>query len=224
VGDGPSGGAVSSAPLFDRTEGDGRLFAPTFARNGWPIREALLPQIAGLAGNIVEIGCGSGEHAAALAAACPDRLVLPTDIDDGHRCSAAAHARFQALPNVQTAISIDASEDWADAVAHLGPLALVLAINVVHIAPWRVAEGLMAGAGKALGQGGLLALYGPFIEPDRPLVESNRAFDASLRARNPAWGIRALTDLNRLAMASGLAGPTVAPLPANNLLVAWRRA
>lgn len=223
MGDGPSGGAVSSAPLFDRTEGDGRLFAPTFARNGGPIREALLPQIAGLAGNVVEIGCGSGEHAAALAAACPERLVLPTDIDDAHRCSAAAHARVQALPNVQTPISIEASADWADAVAHLGPLALVLAINVVHIAPWRVAEGLVGGAGKVLGQGGLLALYGPFIEPDRPLVASNRAFDASLRARNPAWGIRALADLDRLAEAAGLGSLGLARLPANNLLVTWRR-
>lgn len=218
------GGATSSAPLFDRAEGDGRLFAPTFARNGVPIREALLPQLAGLAGNIVEIGCGSGEHAAAIAAACPERMVLPTDIDAAHRRSAAAHAQAQALQNVLTPIGLDASENWADAVVHLTPLALVLAINVVHIAAWDIAKGLFAGAGKTLAPGGRLALYGPFIEPDRPLAESNQAFDASLRARNPDWGIRALNDLDTLAAASGLTGPAVARLPANNLLVTWRRA
>ena len=223
MGEAAGSGPGASGLLFDRSAADGRLHAPTFERNGIPIRDALLPQLEGVPGHIVEIGCGSGQHAAVIAVACPDRLYLPTDIEADHRRSAEAHARAHGLSNVQTPIALDASADWTGEVTRLGPLALVLAINVVHISPWGVAEGLIDGAGRVLGDGGILALYGPFIEPDRPLVESNKAFNASLRARNPAWGIRALTDLDRLAETAGLGGLGLSRLPANTLLVTWRR-
>jgi SAM-dependent methyltransferase len=218
----PEGGGAGQAPRFERAEPDGRLYAPTFARNGQPIRDALLPQLD-VEGAILEIGCGSGEHAAAIAAACPGRRVLATDIDEAHRRSAAAHAQAAGLGNAAPPRSLDAAADWAAGVADLSPLALVLAINIVHIADWSVSEGLFAGAGRVLAPGGLLALYGPFVEPDRPLADSNVAFDAGLRARNPAWGIRALDDLERLAGAAGLVSRRVDRLPANNLLVTWRR-
>ena len=94
---------------------------------------------------------------------------------------------------------------------------------MIHIAPWEATEGLMAGAGRVLGAGGVLFLYGPFREADRPFAASNAAFDASLRARNPAWGVR---DRDAVAAEAGRHGLTMVrrvTMPANNLSVIFRR-
>ncbi|MHC8508228.1 MAG: DUF938 domain-containing protein [Rhodospirillales bacterium] len=94
---------------------------------------------------------------------------------------------------------------------------------MIHIAPWAAAEGLMRGAGRILAAGGLLFLYGPFREGGRHTAPSNAAFDESLRAQNPAWGVRDLDEVTALAAASGLALEERIPMPANNLTVIFRR-
>jgi SAM-dependent methyltransferase len=210
-------------PGIARAEPDGRLFAPSFDRNHAPIAEALAPWLA-VPGPVLEIGCGTGQHTAVLAAAHPDCRFLPTDIFPEHRASAVAWARAGGLGNVLEPRHLDAALDWAPAVADVAPFAMVLAINVVHIAPWAVTEGLIRGAAAVLAPGGTLALYGPYIEADRPLAESNAAFDASLRARDPAWGLRRVTDLAALAAAAGFGPATVIPRPANNIVLGFRRA
>ena len=212
----------SPAPTISHVAADGRLHAPTFDRNRDAIATALAPLLATVTGAVLEIGCGSGQHAAALAAGFPDRQIVPTDPMPEHRASADAWARAEGLHNMGRARDLDAATDWAPTVADLRPLALVLAINVIHIAPWPVAEGIVRGAARALAPGGHLAFYGPFIEPGKPLADSNVAFDASLRERHPEWGIRSLTAIAGLATLAGLVGPGVAALPANNI-VAWFR-
>jgi hypothetical protein len=95
---------------------------------------------------------------------------------------------------------------------------------VLHIAPWRVAQNLIAGAGRLLRDGGQLFVYGPFMRDGQHTAPSNAAFDASLRAENPDWGVRDLADLNALAQEAGLTAAEIAPMPANNLVLVFARA
>lgn len=214
---------ASPAPAITHADSDGRLHSPHFERNNVPIRARLAVLLRGVPGPILEIGCGTGQHAARLAAEHADRLVLPTDIFPEHRASAAAWARHGGLGNVAAPRALDAAADWAGSVADLAPFALVLAVNVIHIAPWPVADGIVAGAARVLAPGGALAFYGPFIEPGRPLGEGNLAFDASLRGRDPAWGIRSVDAVAALAAAAGLGEPETAPMPADNIVLSFRR-
>ena len=100
----------------------------------------------------------------------------------------------------------------------------MLCINVLHIAPWRVAQNLIAGAGRLLRADGRLFIYGPFMRDGQHTAPSNADFDASLRAENPAWGVRDLADLNALAQEAGLTPAEIVPMPANNLVLAFARA
>jgi SAM-dependent methyltransferase len=206
---------VTAQPTGD----DRRRSSPAFSRNIRPIVEALTPLLAGLSGRALEIGCGPGEHAAALARAFPALRWSPTDPDPAAVASAVAWRTEAGLPNLDAPAQLDAAEPW-EALAP-GPFALVLAVNVVHIAPWTVAEGLVRGAGLTLAPGGRLALYGPFFEAGRTPERSNMAFDRTLRAQDLAWGVRRLEAVSALAARAGLEGPEVARLPANNLFVSW---
>ncbi|PZW48773.1 uncharacterized protein DUF938 [Humitalea rosea] len=194
---------------------DPRRFAPSAARNRNPILEALRPHLP-QAGLLLEIASGSGEHAVHLARAMPGLVVQPSDPEPGARASIDAWAAGSGLPNLRPALALDAaSPPWpivrADAV---------LCINMIHIAPWPAAEGLVRGAAAL---GAPLFLYGPYRREGRHTGPGNVAFDADLRARNPAWGIRALEDVAALAAAAGYAPPEVTQMPADNLLLAFRR-
>lgn len=193
---------------------DARQHAPAAARNRDPILAVLRP-LAPSGTRVLEVASGSGEHAAHFAAALPQARFQPSDPDPARRTSIDAWC--EAVPNVAPAIALDAATGpWP-----AGPFELVLCINMVHIAPWAAAEGLFAGAGRVLAPGGVLMLYGPFRRAGVPTAPSNEAFDASLRAQNPAWGLRDLAALDVLARAVGLAGPVVTEMPANNCCVAW---
>src|SRR3546814_16489032 len=94
---------------------------------------------------------------------------------------------------------------------------------MVHISPWEATLGLLAGAARLLASGAPLILYGPYIEPDVPTAASNLAFDAILRARDPAWGLR---DTEAVQAAAHDAGLTVAErrqMPAHHLMLPFRR-
>lgn len=207
------------------SSGDGRLFSPSFERNFEPIRDALAPHLKEVRGTVLEIGCGTGQHVANLAHAYPALTWLPSDIDDGHRHSAAAWIAHTNARNVVQPVHVDATADWAadDLLLRHLPLAGVLSCNVIHIAPWAVAEGIVAGAGKALAPGCSLIFYGPFKEDGRHTGEGNAAFDAALRADNADWGVRDVGDIARIAKAAGLDGPRITPMPSNNRLVVFQK-
>ncbi len=191
---------------------DARLYAPSAARNRDPILHALRPHLP-QAGVVLEIASGTGEHVAHFAAALPGLIWQPTDPDP--QCRASIDAWTAGLANVRRALKLDATTpDCPDADA-------VLCINMIHIAPWSATLGLLAGAARVLGAGGLLALYGPFRRTGRAMEPGNAAFDADLRARDPAWGLRVLEDV--AAEAAGFDAPTVLPMPADNCLVLFRR-
>jgi hypothetical protein len=94
---------------------------------------------------------------------------------------------------------------------------------MLHIAPWAACAGLMQGAARHLSPAGLLLTYGPYFEDDMPTAASNQAFDADLRARNPAWGIRWLHAVQAEAAAAGLHWVQRLAMPANNQLLVFRR-
>lgn len=193
---------------------DPRITAPSAARNRDPILAALaqhLPQT----GLVLEVASGTGEHVAHFAAALPHLIWQPTDPVPERRASIDAYAA--GLPNIRPAIAVDATSDpWPVTQADA-----VLCINMIHIAPWTAAIGLVAGAARILPPGGLLALYGPFRRRGQPMEPGNAAFDADLRDRDPAWGLREVEAVAELA--TGFGPPTLIPMPADNLLLLLRR-
>ena len=209
---------TSSRPAYDDPSAD-RLVAPSASRNAKPIAEALAELLVGGDGEALEIGSGTGQHAVACARALPHLTWRPTDPDERHLASIVAWRAKAALRNLVAPERLDASADWGAAAR---PLRAVFSANVIHIAPWTLAEGIFRGAGKALAPGGLLLLYGPFFEHGEA-SEGNRAFDVSLRERDPEWGVRDVADLAGLAAANGLGAPRRTPMPANNLILSFAR-
>lgn len=198
---------------------DGRQSAPSAERNLQPIAEALAPILEDASGLVLEIGSGTGQHAAGLAAAFPHLEWQPSEDKGASLVSIRAWVARSGLNNLRTPIQIDAAAPWPD----LGPLAAVLSINVIHIAPWEVARGIVQGASRALDPGGNLVFYGPFKEGGRHTGEGNMRFDQALRAQDPAWGVRDLDDLSALADEAGFGPAQVTQMPANNRLVCYRR-
>lgn len=194
------------------------LTAPAVARNRDAIL-AILRCVLPARGTVLEIGSGSGEHAVHFAAALPGLTWLPSDPEPEARRSVVAHTSRAGLINILPPLALDAREvPWP-----VGPIDEIVCINMIHIAPWSATEGLMAGAGHALSAGGLLFLYGPFRENGRHSAESNAAFDESLRARDPAWGVRDCEAVTAEAARHGLGGAECVAMPANNLSLTFRR-
>lgn len=195
-------------------ESDDALFAPAAARNGGAILDVLrhaLPHH----GCVLELASGSGEHAVRFAAGLPDLRWQPSDPDSRALRSIAAHARTAGLPNLLPPIELDVrTQPWPPMQADA-----MVCINMIHIAPWSATEGLMAGAGRLLGQGGPLVLYGPFRIDGAHTAASNAAFDEDLRRRDPDWGVRDLAAVLAVAARHGLRLRDRIAMPANNFCV-----
>ena len=204
---------------------DGRLDAAAFHRNHAAIAPVLDAFLQGRSGDVLEIGSGTGQHAVAFAAKWPAIIWWPTDLLDSHLRSIAAWRAHTKLDNVKPPVRLDASAgDWK--LPALGLPSLFLAMfcaNVIHIAPWAVAEGLFAGAGRHLTADGRLFLYGPFRRDGRHNAPSNAAFDESLRRENPRWGVRDTAELGALAAANKLRLAEISEMPSNNAILTFAR-
>ncbi len=197
---------------------DARLTSASVERN----REPILGVLRGLLhshATVLEIASGSGGHAVHFAAALPLAVFQPSDPDAAARASIDAWTAHSGLPNIRPALALDAmAGPWPDLQADA-----VVCINMIHIAPWAAALGLLRGAARVLAPGGALLLYGPYRRAGQHTADSNAAFDASLRARNPAWGIRDLEAVASAASAAGFGPPEIHAMPANNLSLVLRR-
>jgi hypothetical protein len=198
------------------------LIAPAVARNREPIL-AVLRRVLPERGLVLEIASGSGEHVVYFAAALPRLTWQPSDPDPEARASIAAYRDAMALPNVLPPLALDAAAARWPMPQIDAQIDTILSINMIHIAPWAAAEGLMAGAERLLPAGGVLFLYGPFREHGQHTAPSNAAFDESLRARNREWGVRDLDEVAALASRHGLALDERVAMPANNLSIVFRR-
>ena len=208
-------------------EADGRLDAAAFHRNHRPIRAVLQPFLAGKSGDVVEAGSGTGQHVVDFASHLPEITWWPSDLNEQHLKSILAWRAHAGLANIRSPLRIDLSDpEWCPEMHNgSGPanLLAVFCANVIHIAPWRVAEGLFAGAGRYLQTGGRLFLYGPFKRGGKHTAPSNAAFDKSLRDQNAAWGVRDIDDVQKLAASAGLKLVESVEMPANNLTLVFER-
>jgi SAM-dependent methyltransferase len=196
----------------------GKLQSAAAERNRGPIL-AELRRLLPAHGVALEIASGTGQHAAHFAAALPGWQWQPSDLDPVARASIDAWR--DGVANVRPALELDVMEPaWPGVPASLDA---IFCANLLHIAPWSTCAALMQGAARHLAQGGLLLLYGPYMVDGEPTAPSNLAFDADLRARNPAWGLRRLAEVMEQAEAAGFALRERVAMPANNLLLVLAR-
>jgi hypothetical protein len=196
-----------------------RRSAPAALRNREPIADVLKEWLPA-SGLVLEIASGSGEHGVYFAARFPALEWQPSDVHPDALSSIAAWRDESGLPNLKAPLALDAaSSDWpidrADAV---------LSINMVHISPWESALGLLDGAARLLGPGAPLILYGPWLKDDVSTAPSNLAFDADLKRRDPRWGLRRVEDFAAAAAAREFRLETTRAMPANNMMLLFRRA
>ncbi len=197
---------------------DDRLRGPAFERNHAPIWAVLAPFLQDRSGDVLEVGSGAGQHVVTYAGRSPAVTWWPSDIRPRHLASIAAWRAHAGLANVRPPLRIDLLDAaWDAALPMPGPLLAILSINVLHISPWGVTENLLAGAGRRLAPDGRLFVYGPFRRDGVHTAPSNAAFDASLRAQDPAWGVRDTRDIAAVAECCGLRIAEMVPMPANNL-------
>src|SRR6185503_19434683 len=193
-----------------------------FHRNCEPIWQVISPFLAAKTGTVLELGSGTGQHTVTYAARTPKLTWHPSELQDSHLASIEAWRAHEQLANVAPAQRID----LADPAWNWTPgrnLTAILCINVLHISPWAVSANLIAGAARHLARGGRLFVYGPFLRDGTHTAPSNAEFDASLRARNAAWGVRDTRDLAALAEANALALADIVPMPANNFVLVFTR-
>lgn len=197
---------------------DDRRSAAHVARNAEPIAAVLRDVLPGH-GLVLEVASGTGEHAVHFARAFPKLLWQPSDPEPAALRSIEAWRAEAGLFNLLPAVSLDArAAEWPVSNADA-----IVAINMVHISPWSATTGLMRGAGRLLAPGAPLYLYGPYRRAGTETAPSNEAFDESLKARDPEWGLRDLEAVAEAAAAHGFALERVVAMPANNLSVILRK-
>jgi SAM-dependent methyltransferase len=202
------------------TPADPRLHSAAAERNRGPILD-VLRRVLPARGAALEIACGTGQHAAHFAAGLPGWDWQPTDPDAAALASTSAWAADAAVLGLRAPVRLDVT-------AHVWPVKrvfdAVFCANLLHISPWPTTAALMQGAARHLLPGGVLVVYGPFLVDGVVTAAGNLAFDADLRARNPAWGLRELHAVAAQAAQAGLALVEQVAMPANNLTLVFRRA
>ncbi len=205
---------------FYEAPADGRCrSAPAALRNREPIARVLGEWLPA-SGLVLEIASGTGEHALYFAERFPELEWQPSEIHADALASVEAWRAHGALPNLREPVVLDASgPEWP-----LGHADAILSINMVHISPWSSALGLLDGAARLLPSGAPLILYGPWMSDAVPTAPSNQDFDADLRRRDPAWGLRRVEDFVDEAERSGFELVDQRAMPANNRMLLLRRA
>lgn len=211
-----SPGDATQSPSDWEAESDARRHAPATSRNREAIA-AILAKLLPASGRVLEIASGTGEHVAYFAERFPALTWQPSDPDPSALASIASWT--QGFANIATPIAVDATEiGWP-----VDQIDALLCINMVHIAPWDATLGLMTGAASVLADGAALILYGPYFRAETDTAPSNLAFDASLRSRDARWGLRSMEDVRAAAAVRGLHYDQVIEMPANNLMLIFRK-
>jgi hypothetical protein len=195
-----------------------RRHSPAAERNRVPIL-AELQRLLPPSGVLLEIAGGTGQHAAFCSAGLPDWRWLPSELDAA--ALASIRGWCEGLDRVLPPIQLDVlAEHWPGVPPGVDA---IFCANLIHIAPWACCAGLMQGAARHLSPQGLLLTYGPYLEDEVATAPGNRDFDAELRARDPAWGLRRREEVQSAAAQAGLWLRERVTMPASNLLLAWGR-
>ena len=198
--------------------------SPAAVRNKQPILE-ILRRVLPARGTALEIASGTGQHVAWFAAALPQWTWQPTDADASMLPGIAERIAQDGLVNVRPPVHLDVTAPrWpAQGPEFTQPFDAIYCANMLHIAPWACCAGLMQGAARHLAPHGVLVTYGPYLEDDVATAPGNVAFDASLKERDPAWGLRRREDVEAEAARAGLVLRERHAMPANNLLLVFAR-
>ncbi|MDA9008914.1 class I SAM-dependent methyltransferase [Alphaproteobacteria bacterium] len=209
---------MSSTSYIDQWQASGdRKEAPAVARNKEPISDALTHRLKPH-GMALEIASGTGEHVCHFASLFREWSWQPSEPMDGLRKSVSAWVDHCGLKNVEQPLDLNLlDQNWDTDLKQ--EFDLIFNANMVHISPWEVSENLFSGAGRVLVPGGQLCLYGPFFENEINAADSNLRFDASLKSREPSWGIRSREKLEELAVNAGLELKDRIEMPSNNLML-----
>ena len=208
---------------FENSADDDRRHTPAAERNRAPILE-VWRQVMPVAGTILEVAAGSGQHGAWFAAEFPEHLWAPSDIDPAALAGIDAWGREVPCENVLPARRLDTTAiDWP---VHdiADDLVAIFNANMIHISPWPAGLGLLSAAGRLLPDHGILFLYGPFLRDGQPVSDNDRQFDQSLRSRDPSWGLRDLGQVVESAASNGLELSRQLDMPAGNLSLIFRPA
>ena len=198
--------------------GAARRYAPAAERNRAPIL-AVLRRLVPEDARVLEVASGTGQHAAFFAARLPRTQWQPSEADPAALASIAAWAESEGASNLREPLLLDAAAGrWP-----VDEVDVVYCANLIHITPWVCCLGLLQGAGRHLARGGRLILYGPFRVDGRHTSASNAAFDRSLRAQDPRFGVRDLREVETEAAQCGLFPVESVEMPANNLVVVFER-
>lgn len=193
-------------------------YAASSDENKEPILSVLREVLAG-SRRVLEIGSGTGQHAVYFGLHLAHVVWLPSDLPE-HLPGIRLWWEEAALPNVAAPLALDVNEpDWP-----VAEVDAVFSANTAHIMDWTSVGAMFTGVGRVLREGGVFALYGPFHYGGQPTSASNARFDASLRARNPAMGVRNFEDLDALARAAGMRLQRDYPMPVNNRTLVWEKA
>lgn len=203
-------------PFVFEPSAEAKRTAPATERN----RDAITHVLKGCLpaqGTVVEIASGTGEHIVHFAAQFPHLMWQPSDSDPLALASIAAWRAESGGDNLLAPVEVDAAADWK-----VPDISAILCINMVHISPWEATKGLMRNAGRLLPKGGVLYVYGPFRQQNRPTAPSNEEFDRNLKSRNSQWGLRLVEDVAQEASLRALHLDQIIEMPANNLSLLFR--
>lgn len=203
-----------------------RLDSPSYHENITPILEVLSAYFPSCSGDVLEIGSGTGQHIIDFAKKFPHITWWPSDIREEHLLSIKAWEETASLPNLKDPIYLDAEHgDWLQASLPAEPHTLcgIISINVTHISSWATTQNIFLNAGKLLKMDGFLYLYGPYSKNGRHTSTSNELFDSTLRSSNPDWGVRDISDIERLAHENNLQLDMLVDMPVNNFSLIIRR-
>jgi len=194
---------------------------PAPERNKQPILD-VLQRVLPARGTLLEIASGSGQHAAFFASHLPGWTWQPSDLDPENLASIAEWVKDAQLPSLRAPLRVDVCDaEWnLDGIA---PLDALFCANMIHIAPWAACLGLIRGAGRYLAPGGHFVVYGPFMIGGEHTAQSNATFDASLKARDPSWGVRDSDDVIALCAGVGVQFIERVAMPANNQTLIFTR-
>lgn len=206
--------------MADTTDEWGLPSWPAAERNKQPILEQLSSLLVGREGLFVELASATGQHIQLFSEHLPGFIFQPSDFDDEHLETLARRVKVLGRARLLPPLRIDAAVvPWP-----VAPIDVLYNANMIHIAPWRVTEGLFRGAAHHLKPGGMLVTYGPYSFSGKHTSESNEKFDQSLRSRDASWGVRDVEDLSACATKNGIALVRTIPMPANNFILVWERA
>lgn len=203
-------------PFVFEPSAEAKRTAPATERN----RDAITHVLKGYLpaqGRVLEIASGTGEHFVHFAAQFPHLAWQPSDSDPLALASIAAWRAESGGDNLLAPVEVDAAADW-----QVQDISAILCINMVHISPWEATKGLMRNAGRLLPKGGVLYVYGPFRQQNRPTAPSNEEFDRNLKSRNSQWGLRLVEDVAQEASLHALHLDQIIEMPANNLSLLFR--